>query len=137
MKTYTKLFIPFIYVGVISFMVMITMIVVNGVSSYLKDKVEFFFDTPVLSVVDEGKTYKVICKDAENECDKCIISVGRSGSKWMESVCKELNIATKSNRVDIGVRVELPAAIFDSTSFMKAKSFTVLKNMAIEYALSV
>ena len=30
----------------------------------------------------------------------------------MESVCRELNIETKSNRVDIGVRVELPAEIF-------------------------
>ena len=51
-------------------------------------------------------------KKAEYTCEKCIISVGRSGSKWMESVCKELNIATKSNRVDIGVRVELPATVF-------------------------
>ena len=39
---------------------------------------------------------------------KCVISAGRSGSKWMEKVCKELHITTKSNRVDIGVRVELP-----------------------------
>lgn len=38
--------------------------------------------------------------------------MGRSGSKWMEKVCKEMKIPTKSNRVDIGVRVELPAVIF-------------------------
>ena len=31
---------------------------------------------------------------------------------WMEQVCKDLKIPTKSNRVDIGVRVELPAVIF-------------------------
>ena len=30
----------------------------------------------------------------------------------METVCEELDIPTKSNRVDIGVRVELPAAVF-------------------------
>ena len=30
----------------------------------------------------------------------------------MEQVCKELDIPTKSNRVDLGVRVELPAVIF-------------------------
>ena len=30
----------------------------------------------------------------------------------MEQVCRELEIQTKSNRVDIGVRVELPAVIF-------------------------
>ena len=56
--------------------------------------------------------YKVITKDDEYTCDKCIISVGRSGSKWMEKICKELDIPTQSNRVDIGVRVELPAAVF-------------------------
>ncbi|HAE81293.1 MAG TPA: FAD-dependent oxidoreductase, partial [Lachnoclostridium sp.] len=43
---------------------------------------------------------------------KCIISVGRSGSKWMQRVCEDLEIPTKSNRVDIGVRVELPAELF-------------------------
>ena len=30
----------------------------------------------------------------------------------MEEVCKSLDIKTRSNRVDIGVRVEIPAEIF-------------------------
>ena len=90
----------------------INYIVLENMYDYLKDKVQLFFDTPVLSVVDEDGTYKIVCKDAAYECEKCIISVGRSGSKWMESVCRELKIPTKSNRVDIGVRVELPAAVF-------------------------
>ena len=51
-------------------------------------------------------------KDEEYSCSKCIISVGRSGSKWMETICDHLNIKTLSNRVDLGVRVELPAVIF-------------------------
>ncbi|MBR5329600.1 MAG: FAD-dependent oxidoreductase [Firmicutes bacterium] len=90
----------------------INYIVLENLYNYLKDKVEFFFDTLVetVSVVDGG--YKVICKDAEYTCEKCIISVGRIGSKWMENVCRELDIPTKSNRVDIGVRVELPAEVF-------------------------
>lgn len=90
----------------------INYIVLANMYDYLKDKVQFFFDTPVITVVDEGGTYKVVCKDATYESYKCIISVGRSGSKWMETVCKELEIPTKSNRVDIGVRVEIPAAVF-------------------------
>ena len=78
----------------------------------LKDKVEFFFDTPVKDVrIIEGG-YEVECNDAKYTCTKCIISVGRVGSKWMESICKKLEIPTKSNRVDIGVRVELPAEVF-------------------------
>ena len=48
-----------------------------------------------------------------HDCRYCITSVGRSGSKWMESVCDSLGIPTKSNRVDIGVRVEIPSVIFD------------------------
>ena len=36
-----------------------------------------------------------------------------SGSKWMEKTCRALGIETMSNRVDIGVRVELNAEIFE------------------------
>ena len=90
----------------------INYVVLKNLYDDLKDKVEFFFDTPVLSVDTSNGGYDVICKNATYHCEKCIISVGRIGSKWMESLCKELNISTKSNRVDIGVRVELPAAVF-------------------------
>ena len=90
----------------------INYIVLDNIYTYLKDKVEFHFDTPVQTVSVESEGFRVICRDAAYECEKCIMSVGRSGSKWMEAVCKELQIPTKSNRVDIGVRVELPAAVF-------------------------
>ena len=90
----------------------INYVVLENLYAYLKDHVDFFFDTPVetVRVIDGG--YEVVCKDAAYTCGKCIISVGRIGSKWMEQVCGELNIPTKSNRVDIGVRVELPATVF-------------------------
>ena len=90
----------------------INFIVLENIYAELKDKVEFHFDTPVRSieVIDGG--YKIITEKESYECEKCIVSVGRSGSKWMETVCNELDIPTKSNRVDIGVRVELPAVIF-------------------------
>ena len=90
----------------------INYVVLENLYAYLQDKVNFFFDTAVLTIAAEKNGYRVICKDASYECRECIISVGRSGSKWMESVCKELDISTKSNRVDIGVRVELPATVF-------------------------
>ena len=68
--------------------------------------------TPVETVAKSGDGYVVKTADAEYTCDKCIISAGRSGSKWMEGVCKDLEIPTKSNRVDIGVRVKLTAEVF-------------------------
>ena len=90
----------------------INYVVLENLYAYLQDKVNFFFDTAVLTIAAEKNGYRVICKDASYECGECSFSLGRSGSKWMESVCKELDISTKSNRVDIGVRVELPATVF-------------------------
>ena len=90
----------------------INYVVLENLYAFLKDKVDFYFDTLVNRVERQGEAYRVCCDDADYDCAKCIISVGRSGSKWMEKVCNELDISTKSNRVDIGVRVELPAVIF-------------------------
>ena len=87
-------------------------VVLQNLYQYLKDKVEFFFDTPVEKVEVLDDLYRVSCPSGKFEGKKCIISVGRSGSKWMEHICQELQIPTCSNRVDIGVRVELPSEIF-------------------------
>ena len=83
----------------------INYIVLQNLYAYLQDQVDFFFDTPVETVAAADGGYVVKCKDAAHRCSRCIVSVGRSGSKWMETVCRELEIPTRSNRVDIGVRV--------------------------------
>ena len=112
----------------------INYVVLKNLYAKLKDQVEFYFDTPVDKIeilgrrkerVEEGNTaaskeslktdgdgFILHTKKEDFSAKKCIVSVGRSGSKWMESVCEDLGIPTKSNRVDIGVRVELPAVIF-------------------------
>lgn len=110
----------------------INYVVLENMYAHLKDKVDFYFDTSVESVevlydentagadacslqeahTDNVSGYAVKTADSTYESRYCIISVGRSGSKWMEKVCNDLDIPTKSNRVDIGVRVELPALIF-------------------------
>lgn len=90
----------------------INYVVLENLYAYLKEKVDFFFDTYVETVSKSEDGFEVKCKDTTYECKKCVVSVGRVGSKWMEKVCKELKINTKSNRVDIGVRVELPATVF-------------------------
>ena len=90
----------------------INYVVLENLYNDLKDKVDFYFDTHVDSVHTCDGGYSVHCGDAVYTCEKCVISVGRVGSKWMEKICKELQINTKSNRVDLGVRVELPAEVF-------------------------
>ncbi|MCI7702899.1 MAG: FAD-dependent oxidoreductase [Clostridiales bacterium] len=90
----------------------INYVVLENLYAELKEKVDFFFDTPVESVQVVEGGYQVRAKGQAYACKDCVISVGRIGSKWMERVCRELDIPTKSNRVDIGVRVELPAEVF-------------------------
>ena len=90
----------------------INYVVLENLYNEMKDHVDIFFRTPVTTVKHDGELYEVICGDATYTCRYCIVSVGRSGSKWMEKVCGELGIGMLSNRVDLGVRVELPAVIF-------------------------
>ena len=78
----------------------------------LEKKVEFFFNTPAEKIEKIDGGFKVITEKGEYTCEKCVVSVGRSGSKWMETVCRDLGVETSSNRVDIGVRVEIPHEIF-------------------------
>lgn len=87
-------------------------VVLENLYKELKDKVDFYFNTPVSTIEVLSEGFRVVYGDTSADCRKCIISVGRSGSKWMESVCRQLSIPTLSNRVDLGVRVELPAVIF-------------------------
>ena len=87
-------------------------IVLSHLYEHLKDKVEFHFNCMIDHVEKVENGYRLYHGDTYYEGTKCVISAGRIGSKWMEKVCNELNIPTSSNRVDIGVRVELPAGIF-------------------------
>lgn len=86
--------------------------VLTNLYDELKGKVKFYFNTHVNGIQKTADGFEVIA-DKSYTCKYCIVSAGRSGSKWMESVCEQLGITTHSNRVDIGVRVELNAEIFE------------------------
>lgn len=91
----------------------INYVVLENMYQELRNKVEFRFNTAASSVQRIRNGYSVLLENGETvTASKCVISVGRSGSKWMESVCLNMGIPTRSNRVDIGVRVELPYGVF-------------------------
>lgn len=110
----------------------INYVVLENLYSKLKDLVEFHFNTPIEKVSHEQNEYIVHTATEDYSCNQCIISVGRSGSKWMESVCADLHIPTKSNRVDIGVRVELPAEIFSDLTDELYESKIVYRTQKFE-----
>lgn len=65
--------------------------------------VEIQSDGSFLLTDEAGETY---------HCHDLVLATGRSGSKWSAQTCEKLGIQQKKNRVDIGVRVELPAEVF-------------------------
>ena len=102
----------------------INYVVLEQLFAELQAKVDFRFLAPVRRVElmdaaggvvapgEEVGGYRIVTDEGTCTCSTCIVSVGRSGSTWMETVAKDLDIPTKSNRVDLGVRVELPAELF-------------------------
>ena len=77
--------------------------------------VEFRFHTPVTRIENlNGEGYRLITQQGD-EIDSTwlIAGPGRSGAEWFSNQCKELGIQLINNQVDIGVRVELPAKVFE------------------------
>lgn len=91
----------------------INYVVLENLYKELSESVDFYFETPVEKIEKTENGYILSANGETFESEFCIISVGRSGSKWMQSVCGALGIPTNSSRVDIGVRVEIPALIFN------------------------
>ena len=90
----------------------INYVVLQRLYEFLKDRVDFHFDAQVTEVEREDGGYRITAAGETHEAPRIVISVGRSGSKWMEQICRKMGIETHSNRVDLGVRVELPAEVF-------------------------
>ena len=82
--------------------------------NYCKDKIDMQFHTVVSDVSrEEDGTFVVTTTAGEQfSCRDLVLATGRSGSKWISQVCDKMGVEQKKNRVDIGVRVELPAEIF-------------------------
>ncbi len=89
-------------------------VVLQNLFRQLEPHADFHFNTPVRHVEKTEDGFTILTDERDYTCTRCIISAGRSGSKWMEQICSELEIPIHSNRVDIGVRVELPAEIFSA-----------------------
>jgi uncharacterized FAD-dependent dehydrogenase len=80
---------------------------------YAKERIDMEFLTTVEHVEHTESGFVVRTeKGQEYACRDLVLATGRSGSKWISGVCRKMGISMQSNRVDIGLRVELPAVIF-------------------------
>ena len=88
-------------------------LILQKMYDYVKDTVDFEFSTMVEDVdYENGKYIVKTNKGEEYLCDDLVLAAGRSGSKWIGDVCDKFGIKSKRNRVDIGLRVEVPAEVF-------------------------
>ena len=117
----------------------INYVVLEKLYDEMKDHIDFFFNSPVRRIEilkGPGENIFRITTDKEMaEAPQCIVSVGRSGSKWIGGVCEELKIPTNASRVDLGVRVELPAVIFSHLTDQLYESKIVYRTAKFEDAV--
>lgn len=87
--------------------------ILGRIFDYIKERIDTQFYTTIEDVEhkDDG-SFVVYTNKGDFACDKLVLATGRSGSKWVSKVCDKLGVEQKKNRVDIGVRVELPAEVF-------------------------
>ncbi len=89
--------------------------------------VHMHFRTEVRDIVVEGGRVRGVrtTDGAVFGSEFVILAPGRAGSHWLETVAGEIGLATATNPVDIGVRVEVPASVLRPvTDIMHEAKFT-------------
>ncbi len=81
----------------------------------INQKAETLFDSEAEKVIArKGKVIGIRLKDGRSlHSEYLILSPGREGSRWLERESKRLHLTLYRNPVDIGLRVEVPASVFE------------------------
>jgi len=82
---------------------------------HLRKRVEFRFHCPVKHILtDDAGTNGLELENGEQiAAEYLIVAPGRAGSEWFSDECTRLGIEQENNRVDVGVRVEVPDEIWN------------------------
>jgi uncharacterized FAD-dependent dehydrogenase len=88
--------------------------ILTRMREYLDDKVEIRSNTTVDKIVVENGQYVGVEVKGEIIKSKYLVAApGREGSEWFVDQAAKLGMGMMTNPVDIGVRVELPAAVME------------------------
>ena len=89
--------------------------ILTSIYEHISKKHTFLFNTAVtrINALDDGR-YSLETESGDTYITRYLIAgPGRSGAEWFADQCKELGLTLINNQVDIGVRVELPAIVFE------------------------
>ncbi len=87
--------------------------ILQSLYDYLKEHITMMFGVTVSSIKKQDNGF--VMETAKNgiiACDYLIAAPGRAGSEWFANQCRDLGLSVTNNQVDVGVRVEIPAEIF-------------------------
>jgi uncharacterized FAD-dependent dehydrogenase len=87
--------------------------IIQNMVKYLEKRIDIFYNHPVDDVQKVDGKWMLWASNKMFTTNNVIIATGRSGSKWTSKLCKSLGIADNNNRVDIGIRFECPASIWE------------------------
>lgn len=89
--------------------------ILQNIYEDLRQRVSFRFNCGVSSFepVDKGGYHLVLDSGDEVECTWLIAGPGRSGAEWFANQVKQMGVGLLNNQIDVGVRVELPARVFE------------------------
>ncbi|NMA25744.1 MAG: NAD(P)/FAD-dependent oxidoreductase [Clostridiales bacterium] len=87
--------------------------ILRNIYDFLNSRVTFRFGTSVESIRARSGGYALDTSAGEIHCKYLIAAPGRSGAEWFAGQCRRLGMELLNNQVDIGVRVELPAKVFE------------------------
>lgn len=80
----------------------------------LRQDITFRFHTAVTNIRPTDGGYCLDTADGDQLLGKFLLAApGRSGAEWFAGQCRRLGLPMTNNQIDIGVRVELPALVFE------------------------
>ena len=88
--------------------------ILTNIYEDLRKNIDFQFNTAVTEIRQAEGGYLLETANGDEYLSKYLIAApGRSGAEWFAHQCQKLGLPMTNNQIDIGVRVELPALVFE------------------------
>ena len=102
--------------------------VLKAMRDHLIPRLEIELGTMVSQIiVDNGQVRGIETEGGQRyDCDYLVLAPGREGAGWLSEEAQRLGLTMHTNPVDVGIRVEVPAAVTEELT-------TVLYEAKLEY----
>ncbi len=89
--------------------------VLKAIWNFIASKVDLRLREAAVKIVVEDRVVRGVETSHGDmvECNYLILAPGREGADWLVKEAERLKLSLKSNPIDVGVRVEVPAAVLE------------------------